>query len=189
MAMLSDDDIGEALIEAMWTCKRCTFDNEGEKRVCDVCGEQRPQVGGAEGSPSWTCPRCTFINREDTHANRCGACGDKRDTRAEYAAADGGCGGAGTGSDDGTPRESSAEADAGSGSGGDTDSDDDGWMQRRRPQPKKKKQKRRTIFSDEDEDSDEGFEQQGAREEGANSTLPAQYVLKQYIVPWHQACA
>ena len=82
--MDSDDDASMTV----WTCKKCTFDNFGDKDVCDICGEPRPGSGASasiSGSEpmKWQCNHCKFLNREDSFPTRCNSCnrarGEKED--------------------------------------------------------------------------------------------------------------
>jgi spermatogenesis-associated protein 2 len=56
-----------------WECKACTFHNEGNRDICDMCSksrvsvEQQMEIGGPQ------CSKCTLVNSKDTKI--CQACG------------------------------------------------------------------------------------------------------------------
>lgn len=55
-----------------WGCRKCTFHNSAETKVCEMC----------HGSKGWQCPKCPLWN-ENNNAFKCEACGHSILTREE----------------------------------------------------------------------------------------------------------
>lgn len=58
-----------------WECRKCTFQNSGDKTVCDICC----------CSKGWQCPKCPFWNMNN-NAFKCEACGHSMISQEELIA-------------------------------------------------------------------------------------------------------
>ncbi|ETW03314.1 hypothetical protein, variant [Aphanomyces invadans] len=73
---------------SMWACASCTFENNADSTVCNLCGTLNPNKAAsppesdastnAPGpSDGWTCSACTFLN--DWNNSTCSICGSECD--------------------------------------------------------------------------------------------------------------
>lgn len=74
----------ESFVLAPWACSACTFLNDRDRNVCDMCGKSR--MPGPEVKPLVSggrqCPQCTFINERD--AQDCSVCGEHLEGSSTY---------------------------------------------------------------------------------------------------------
>lgn len=74
----------ESFVLSPWACSACTFLNDRDRNVCDMCGKSR--MPGPEVKPLISggrqCPQCTFINERD--AQDCSVCGEHLEGSSTY---------------------------------------------------------------------------------------------------------